>query len=430
LFILLAMPAMAATLLANIFSADWPLWANVSTYMGSLFVFCMICHGEAFRLRPAAKHLTRFYLSISLGGVLGGIFVALVAPYLFSLYLELPAGMLATYALLLIGLSRDPKSKLHGGKPRWAWGLLLLVALALAGGLGFGVYHGLDDTIEADRNFYGVLRVKETPEDSPEEWNRKLYSGTTLHGVQLMGKGRRDIPTAYYGIQSGVGVMLAARTRPEGMRVGVVGLGVGTVAAYAQPNDVYRFYEINPRDVELAKDYFTYLEDCRGRTEFVVGDARLQLQRENPQRFDVLVLDAFSSDSIPVHLLTLEAFQLYRRHLADDGVICVHISNRHLDLAPVVSRIADELALGKLDWMSGRDPSTGTAVAEWVILTSDRDAQLAFERRVNLLLDTAHAAGTLDHYQPQLGWTIDLLDTDPDFPVWTDDYSNLFRILK
>ncbi|MCA8910606.1 MAG: fused MFS/spermidine synthase [Planctomycetes bacterium] len=429
-FMLLAAAAMAATILANLYSSHWPLWANVSVYMGSLFVLCMICHGEAFRLRPPAKHLTRFYLSISLGGVLGGAFVALVAPYIFSLYVELPAGILVTYALLLIGLSRDPKSKLHGGKPRWAWGVLLLIALGMAGGMGYSVYHSLDETIEAERNFYGVLRVKETPIESNEEWNRKLYSGTTLHGIQFMSEDRRNVPTAYYGIQSGVGIVLGAHAKPGGMRVGVVGLGVGTVAAYAQPGDVYRFYEINPRDVALAQEYFTFLKDCRGKTEVVVGDARLQLEQEEPQQFDVLVLDAFSSDSIPVHLLTLEAFQLYRRHLAPDGVICVHISNRYLNLAPIVSGIADRVGLQKLGWTSGGDPRSGTVVAEWIVLTDSQQMQLAFEQRAKYLVDFETEHGAIGMYEPGFAWVTDLEDAEEDFPVWTDDYSNLFRILK
>jgi spermidine synthase/MFS family permease len=428
LFMLLLPLAAAGTLLAQLYATSMHLWLNVSILMAGLLVFCVVCHGEAFRLRPPAAQLTRFYLSISLGGVLGGAFVALIAPVVFSLYLELPVGMLATYALLLVSLSRDPKSRLHGGKPRWVWTVLLLFALGLVSGLGYGTWRALDDTIIAVRNFYGVLRVKETPEEAETAWVRQLVSGSTLHGVQFMEPTEQAIPTSYYGLQSGAGMTLLAYPRQGGMHVGVVGLGVGTLATYAEYGDRYRFYEINERDVALAQEYFKYLQNCQGDYQVVLGDARLQLEREEAQQFDVLVLDAFSSDAIPVHLLTLEAFQVYLRHLRPGGVICVHITNRHLDLLPVIARVAQEIGMGHIGWVSGSNDYTATLVAHWVVMTANPDFKRAFERQARDMLKDETDAGRIDRYQPGLGQPVK--SNEAEVPLWTDDYSNLFRLLK
>ncbi|MCB9932876.1 MAG: spermidine synthase [Planctomycetes bacterium] len=430
LFMLLLPAAAASTLLAQLFTHDLPLWGSVVILMAGLFVFCMVCHGEAFRLRPPAAQLTRFYLSISLGGVLGGAFVALVAPAIFSLYLELPAGMLATYALLLVGLSRDPKSRLHGGQPRWVWTVLLLIAVGLVFSLSYGAWRAMDETIIASRNFYGVLRVKEPPEETQAAWTREMISGSTVHGLQFMAPDLQRVPTTYFSLHSGVGLVLTSYPDQRNMRVGVVGLGAGTLAAYAKPGDSYRFYEINERDLELAHEYFKFLENCRGEVQVVLGDARLQLEREEPQQFDVLVLDAFSSDSIPVHLLTLEAFKVYARHLKPGGVICVHVTNRHLNLHPVVARVANELGVGHIGWMSGENAHSASAFAEWIILTNNQDAQVAFELRAKALVQHETAAGVIDSYLPVLGQTLEYGGREREFPLWTDDYSNLFQILK
>ncbi|MCA8914823.1 MAG: fused MFS/spermidine synthase [Planctomycetes bacterium] len=402
----------------------------IAVFMASLLVFCVVCHGEAFRLRPPASQLTKFYLLISVGGVLGGLFVAVVAPLVFSLYNELPAGMLATGALILVALARDPKSKLYGGRPRWAWTALLLVAVAAVASFAYSVYYSLEDTISVSRSFYGVYRVKETPEGSEFPWQRVLYSGSTIHGRQFMGKGSQGIPTSYYGMNSGVGLVLTSFPEDKPLKVGIVGLGAGTLALYSKPQDHFKFYEIDAHVLDLAHEYFKLLEDAPGNIEVVIGDARLQLEREEPQQFDVLVLDAFSSDAIPIHLLTIEAFELYRRHVKPGGVICVHTSNRYLNLQPVVVSAAREIHLDQLIWLSGINISTGTTMAEWMILTSNETVKAAFQRRAEDFYHHEQEIGALDDWSPYIGRVLEVEDVDEDFHIWTDDYSNLFSIVR
>lgn len=427
-FLVLMVLAMGATTSLPLFQQELSTEIEILLLMASLFVFCMVCHGEAYRLRPEPARLTRFYLSISLGGVIGGFFVAIMAPLVFSLYNELPAGVLATGLLVLVALSRDPKSGLYGGQPRWAWGMLLIMAIGLSGGLGYSVYASLDETIYAGRSFYGVFRVKETPEG--EHWERTLYSGTTMHGLQFMHATEQRIPTTYYGRHSGVGLVLSGYPEDAKLNIGVVGLGAGTLATYTKPGDHMRFYEINPHVVDLANDYFKYLENSGGTHDIVLGDARLQLELQEPQQFDVLVLDAFSSDSIPVHLLTAEAFEQYRRHIKFDGVICVHISNRYLDLRPVVARGADHIGMKFLGWHSGTHARTGTTAAEWVILTNNARVQRDFQLMFEAFLKRETDAGELDEWPHGIGSALDMTEVPDDFPMWTDDYSNMFRILR
>ena len=427
-FLLLLPVAMLGVTLAPTLEQQIPMLLIIAIYLVSLFVFCMVCHGEAFRLRPPARSLTKFYLSISMGGVLGGLFVAVIAPLVFSLYNELPAGMLGTGALVLVVLARDPKSKLYGGNPRWAWAALLIVSLGAVGGLGYSVYDTLDDTIGATRSFYGVYRVKETPEGTI--WERTLYSGSTIHGQQFMAPAGQHIPTSYYGENSGVGLVLSSFPDDQKLNVGLVGLGAGTLAAYARKGDSFRYYEIDPHVLELAQEYFKFLDNCRGDYEVVIGDARLQLEAEADNNFDVLVLDAFSSDAIPVHLLTAEAFELYARHLKPGGVICVHISNRYLELKPVVVSAAKIINLDQLGWLSGANERTGTTMAEWIILTSNPEVKSAFQRRVEAFIKHESDTGELAEWQPFLGQTVPLQGVDEGFKPWTDDYSNLFSLMR
>ncbi|MCA8919763.1 MAG: fused MFS/spermidine synthase [Planctomycetes bacterium] len=426
---LLAM-ALGGTTAMLWFDIETPLQLKVVGYSLALFIFCMVCHGEAYRLRPAPIHLTKFYLSISLGGVLGGAFVALLAPVVFTTYLELPAGMLATGLLVLIALSRDPKSLMHGGKLRWAWVLVLLCALGLTGTLSFGVIKSQKDTIESSRNFYGTFRVKEPPEGSDQPWIRTLMSGSTVHGMQYMDGGRQALPTSYYGLNSGIGLTLTSFPHDRPLRIGVIGLGTGTLAAYGKRGDYMRFYEINEHVHELATEYFLYLENTQADVDVVIGDARLILEKEEPQKFDVLVLDAFSSDSIPVHLLTIEAFEQYDRHLAPGGVLCVHISNRHLDLFPVVAKAAQAMGTTYLGWFSGADRYSAGALAMWVILTRNPAFQKRFEKSTLDLMNAVKSANQLDRYQSGFGNPFGQDRDVSDFKLWTDDYSNLYEILR
>ena len=317
--------------------------ANVICQFSALFALCMLCHGELVLLRPAPRYLTSFYLMIAAGGALGGLSVGLVAPAVFNTYAEWKLGLVAGFVLaatvafvlaqparLGLPVSRGPRSwRLSWRGGLWSVGLLsALVALEEM----IEVVQSDDQAnfilIKATRNFYGVLTVVKANSDDSSLPIRVLYNGSTRHGTQFTDPLARRTPTAYYSTHSGVGQTLEyylreSARRQHPLRVGVVGLGVGTLAAYVHlPSHTMRFYEINPDVSRLADTYFTYLVDAReggAQVDVVLGDARLSLQREleqASQAFDVLVLDAFSSDSIPMHLLTREAFDIYLRHLA------------------------------------------------------------------------------------------------------------------
>jgi len=383
--------------------------SQISVYFSALFFCAMVCHGELVRLRPHPRYLTSFYLVISAGGAAGGILVGVLAPLLFSSYLELPIGMVGSAALMLAVLYRDPNGALYGGRPRTVWVVLLAGLFTLNGSLIW--VHNEDNgngIITVTRNFYGVLRVKELDADN-EYWNRyTLVHGRILHGMQFADEQKRLEPTTYYGHESGVGLILDHHRPGESMRVGVVGLGTGTIAAYGRAGDSYRFYEINSEDVRLARTYFTYLKDLKDRradVQVVLGDARLSMEREAPQHYDVLALDAFSSDAIPTHLLTREAIAVYLRHLKPDGVLAVHISNRHFNLRPVVEGLADHFHLTAVTITSDSDDDLETDDAEWVLLSRD---PLALD--IEAIQDVADAPQKLRI-------------------LWTDNRSNLFDVL-
>ena len=376
----------------------------------ALFCACMVCHGEVARRKPDPRHLTEFYLLIAAGGALGGLFVGIVAPLVFSSYLEWQIGVIAS-AILAAGLLVVPG---RGGWHRWAR-YLVLAPLAVA-----AVWQTTDwETSNSHgpllrlRNFFGVVSVEEEHPDDPELHEFVLMNGRIRHGSQLTDPEKRHWPITYYGEDSGVGMAVTYFQELGPVRVGVVGLGTGTLAAYAKPDDSFRFYEINPHVLQIATDgvYFTYLNDCRGQWEVVMGDARLSLEAEPPQHFHVLVLDAFSGDAIPTHLLTREAFQVYRRHLAPDGIVAVHISNRHLSLGPVVREIANDCGM-KISRISAtytpeEENASSLCENEWVLVTLN-DGFLA-----------KHPS-TEEHFA----------DDAVVVPLWTDDYSNLYQILS
>jgi len=264
---------------------------------------------------------------IAAGGALGGLFVALVAPMLFRSYYELHCGLLLCSLLFTIARTREenPFSKFQQAN-RLACAWLWIGWLALGATLWLHGRKASSEIVYTSRNFYGVLTVFEHRRKEPTEHHFLLQHGRITHGLQFADRQQAAWPTTYYGEQSGIGLAVQALP-PWPRRIGVVGLGAGTVAAYAQAGDYVRMYEINPEVKRLATTRFTYLSNCLGRVEVVLGDARLSLEREPPQEFDLLVLDAFSSDAIPVHLLTREAFGLYERHLRPGGMIAAHISN-------------------------------------------------------------------------------------------------------
>jgi hypothetical protein len=358
---------MASILPVFRWASSIPLLFQVCVYFAVFFLCAMVCHGELVRRKPDARHLTSFYLLIAAGGAAGGIFVGVMAPLVFRNYYELHLGLFACAALMLVVVGTDPQSRLFRARPRLAWlGLVTLLAVFATFLIRDVRNQGAHILAEA-RNFYGVLRVGQT-EWTKDQTVRFLWNGRILHGYEFEVP-RSGAPTSYYTRESGVGRLLSEPAlKPR--RVGLVGLGIGTLAAYANPGDSYRFYEINPLVEPMARQYFHFLGECRGKIDVIPGDARLALDREEPQNFDVLVLDAFSSDAIPVHLLTAEAFGIYLRHVAPKGVIAVHISNLHFALRPVVDAIADKYRLTAvaIDSRQRLDRSV------WVLLSRDPEA--------------------------------------------------------
>ena len=389
--------------LHDVDSENMPLMVALPLFAIGLFVCCMVCHGELARLKPDPRHLTLFYLMISIGGAIGGIFVALAAPNLFSGYFELPVGVVACAALMLVVLRRD---MFHAGRWSPGWQAVVSYVLFLAISVGYQVNKAQGVNRVAVRNFYGGLKVSDS--GSGRSGTRTLTHGTINHGEQFLAPERRRLATTYYGPNTGVGVAIRNLDPNEPHYLGVIGLGAGTLATYGRIGDRVRFYEINPLVVDLAHSQFTYLADCQAKLDIVMGDARLSLEREPDQNFDLLVVDAFSSDSIPVHLLTIEAFRLYFRHLKPEGILAVHVSNRYLDLKPIVALAAEALNKQTEVIDTEDEDDSGVFGATWVLVTAN--AQFLEKPELRQAAATQSARN--------------------DLRIWTDNYSNLLRILK
>jgi SAM-dependent methyltransferase len=384
------------------------LFIMIPLFSAGLLVCTMVCHGELARLKPSHRHLTTFYLMISAGGAVGGILVGLVAPHFFSGFFELPVG-LAWCAAMIVLVLRPGSS---GTGSRWlaqaVWAGSIVATLALIGYLGYEIRDFREGSRLLVRNFYGALRVHDEGDGVEEARIRKLTHGTINHGEEFLDAERHMQPTTYYGYKTGIGYTIQEAQRRLALRVGVIGLGTGTLAAYGRPGDTYRFYDINPLVIDIARTQFRFVPESKAKVDIVLGDARLSLEREPPQNYDVLAVDAFSSDAIPVHLLTREAFELYFRHLQPGGVLAVHVSNRHLNLVPVVAMAAE--ALGKRSVVIENDDDDDNAVfsSTWVMVSA---RQNFFD------YPFIHGLATPAKRMPRLR-------------MWTDDYSNLFQILK
>lgn len=391
-----------------------PALVQLAGLLYTLFAYCMVCHGELARRQPPPRELTAYYLLISAGGAAGGIFTGVVAPLAFLGLWELPIALVAGAAVTAGIILRLPLTWLRGKVGRVvAPALAALILLGLTGTL---IHHARDElagNLHNDRGFFGTLRVDR---DSGEHGDfLRLRHGRITHGVQFVDPDHRHTPNSYYAAHSGIG--LAAdyhprRFRHEPMRIGVIGLGTGTIATYGQVGDQIRFYEIDPKVVDLSSGddpFFTYLSESAAEVSIVVGDARQSLERKAPQRFDVLAVDAFSSDSIPAHLITLEAIELYVRHLRDDeGVIALHISNRYLDLDPLARGLAERLGL-HIAHVGDHSVDDITWANDWMLLTRDPH-----------ILGVPTVAGATE---PPEG------HPDP-YPVWTDTRSDLLDVLK
>jgi hypothetical protein len=487
-----ALAGMAYATLSENAYYEMPVKAGIAVFVMGLFTCCMVCHGELARLKPDSRYLTHFYLTISAGGAAGGLLVGLAAPLLFNAYYELPIGLVATAALAvtalrahrdaawqrhllpapryllavaafaaagyaaypwqhsivgpartviawfgwkaadgfdrwvleremliaaalaLVVLRGDLKFRWARRAKRWAAFLTELAALLLAGYVGYQTCYLTSGTRLMVRNFYGALRVHDSVPSTDWAAARSLTVGIINHGEQFLDFARRDSPTTYFGPNSGVGLAIRAKQKTGPIRVGVIGLGTGTIAAYGRAGDYYRYYEINPLVLRLSvpepattSAQFTFLADCHARHDVAVGDGRLSLEREVPENFDVLAVDAFSGEAVPVHLLTREAMELYFRHLKPDGILAVNISNRFIDLEPVVD--GECRALGKTDRLVDTDDDTSQDLfaATWMLVTSPANG---FDK---FIMDGSTEINPGRRIRP-----------------WTDDYSNLFQILK
>jgi spermidine synthase len=340
--------------------------------------------------------LTRFYLMVSLGGALGAVLVGVVVPLVLPAYFELIGGLVLCALLLYWQMRSEP----------FVLRIVAIAAiLATVSGATSIVRGFYSNTVLATRNFYGVIRIREVADENAHRY-RILMDGSVVHGTQHLASALRHSPTTYYTPTSGIGRLLTILNSGNApLKVGVVGLGAGTLATYGRKGDIYRFYEINPSVIRVAKRDFTYLADSAATIETVLGDARLSLEREPSQDFDVLAIDAFSSDSIPVHLITLEALTVYRKHIKPGGVIAFHITNNFLSLDPVLEAIArtQQLRVGIVSDLGSGDASPSS----WVLL-SDRAK----------LFDAPDLAKVMQPIQPRRGWR-----------PWTDDFNNIVQVL-
>ncbi|MBI4902510.1 MAG: fused MFS/spermidine synthase [Acidobacteria bacterium] len=368
-------PLGVAALVAASYPMNWK--ATLGLYLAGLFLCCMTCHGELALRKPGQDGLTAFYLTLAAGGTLGSAFVSLVAPAIFREYLELPVSIVAC-VLLAVALLYGYNQRRH------------VLRLAIVGVVALVASTGVvEQSLTRARNFYGAVEIRETGTGADRA--RMLYNGSVLHGVEFLDRGHARQGTTYYSGNSGVGLEIKKLT--SAARVGVIGLGIGTLATYGRPGDVYRFYEINPLVIELARRQFGFLRDSQAKVEVLEGDARLLLASEPQQGYDVLVLDAFTGDAVPVHLLTQEAFRLYKRHLKPGGVIAAHVSSRYLSLSPVVLSTAATVGLDGQTVITIPEQSRRISSSTWVILRSGKPAAPS----------------------PSL--------------VWTDDYSSLLSVL-
>jgi hypothetical protein len=386
-------------------------------YAATLFTACMVCHGELARLKPDPRELTRYYLMIAIGGAIGGLLVGIVAPALFDDLLELPIGMVITAValagvLLLAPRASAERQALHvasgsPGLPR----AISIACLLYACGLGTALWliraDRTENSIAAMRNFHGALRVDE--QGSGEMRERRLTHGTITHGKQFLDPARSRWPTTYYAADSGIGrAITAQRIRQPTINLGMVGLGAGTLATYGLAGDRIRIYELNPLVRDVANHYFSYLEESPAQITFAMGDARLSMEREPSSGFDILAIDAFSSDSIPVHLLTAEAFAIWFRHIGPEGMLAVHISNRYLDLEPVIATAAAHLGATARVVESDGDNARAVYGSTWVLLSKHPS-----------VLESAALAGASRPLAPRHAVSL-----------WTDDYSDLISILR
>lgn len=376
-----------------------PVPVSVSIQCGALFAICLFCHHELYRRRPPAERLTSFYFHLAAGGAIGAFLVGVIAPLVLPGNYDLAIG-LGFAALLAVVCTWSLGNFARVGSVAMLLSMAALVHRQESLDRGSSIYRV--------RNFYGTLRVDETRSALLEATVRYLQHGIIEHGREVFREDLIDKPTTYYGKDSGVGlaIQLCCVARPR--RIGVIGLGTGTLAAYGRPGDVIRFYDLNPAVEPIARNFFTYVRHSKATVDVVPGDARVSMNNEPPQGYDVIAIDAFSGDAIPVHLITSEALELYRRHLAPGGVVAFHVSNRYLRLAAVVRQLADHAGMTAVDIHSADDDEHAVYSAEWVLVTDDPTLAATFKI----------SADTEDIAVPR------------GLRRWTDDYNSLLPILR
>ncbi len=406
-----------------------PLTGQLFFYLGGMFLALMVAHGEMVRLKPPVKHLTFFYLMVSLGGAIGGVFVTFIAPEIFSDFWEWPLGFILVLLLTAVSIMRKPgfdipvfiSSKLPKSEfSAWMPALVTMFLITIS-------VHYLKKTssfqdsfskgvLASERNFYGVLRVIESDKGTSLH-KYEMFHGQIRHGTQFQDPKKMRIPTDYYIPLSGVGLAIHQHPKAlnsQGINMGIIGLGAGTIGSYIKPKDKYVYYEIDSGVERLAREYFTYLSDGANQIDVIIGDGRVSMERElkeqGSRKFDILTVDAFSGDAIPVHLLTQEAFELYFKHLSDDGILAMHITNRYIDLKPLVYNMAKKFNKKSILIKVKKDRPKNIARSTWVLISNNQEFMQNPEvlKNVTPWSDSVHEKNI----------------------IWTDNYSNLIKLLK
>jgi SAM-dependent methyltransferase len=381
------------------------VFVNLSIHLAALFVVCMVCHGELAMKQPHPEHLTSYYLLLATGGAMGGLFIGALAPYWFNDKYELSIGLILT-AFVVWSLATSEENHVRRNRKVLAWsfvGLLMVSLVAIRVTLHWAEHQNAELVV---RNFYGRLKVVRS--GTGEEETRVLMHGGIMHGHQFTTPKRHSEPTSYYIGESGVARALLALQSGTPMNVGLVGLGIGTLLAYGRPGDYFRIYEIDPLVVDVARSHFSHLDKTAARSDVILGDARLSLEKEKSQQFDLLIMDAFSGDAVPIHLLTREAFLSYLKHLKPGGVLAVHVTNKYLNLDRVVKAAADSLGYRASLVMLTKNPERRVVESQWVLMSADSS-----------FFDKAEIKAAARQ-----------IAINPGVQVWRDDYSSLLGVLK
>ena len=382
-----------------------PMLMSFVIHLAAFFVVCMVCHGELALQQPAPEHLTSYYVMLAVGGAMGGVFVGVLAPYWFNDHYELSIGLVLTAVIVWTSAQRQERG-LSRSRRVVDWGFVICLVISLVAIRATYHWVGMQSADYIARNFYGRLKISTVGQG--EDAYRVLAHGRIVHGQQFIATDRQTVPTSYFGVDSGVGRAVQAKLEQRAMHVGIIGLGVGTLATYGRAGDQLRLYEINPLVVDIARSRFTYLSQAAANVNLVLGDARLNLQKETPQGFDILIVDAFSGDAIPVHLLTEEAVSLYLKHMKPDGILAIHVTNSYLDLAQIVKSAANNLHYHAVLIHSEGNEKSRAATSDWVLVSADPQF----------------------FGKPDVKEALTEIKVRPGLQAWRDDYSSLLQVIK